>query len=347
MRISVGIFAHNEEQNIVSTLQSLFGQTILDGRYQSELGMTSIEVLCLANGCNDRTVEMAQSCAPAPNSGTSYRVIDLPEPGKSRSWNRFVHDLSDRAADFLIFMDADIIFDSDDVLQQLLRRLLEDPYAEVATDTPVKSFTREMKRLSIADRGSLAASEQKSKIGVLCGQLYCGRAAALRAICLPPQLPVEDGYLAAMITTTGFTCATDLKRISWVDNARHYYRTHRSVSGYLNHEARIIVGSTINAWLFDLLWREGRNGHAGGFVQRRNAVDPAWLSQLIKEKVHAGGTWLIPRQFMLWRLEPLRGQPLSRKLRQVPIALAATALNLMACFRANAILKRENAAAHW
>jgi glycosyltransferase involved in cell wall biosynthesis len=347
MRLSLGIFAHNEEQNIGATLESLSAQTVLKESANTGLGVTSVEILCLANGCSDGTVKIAAECSRLLAPSIDYRVIDLPQPGKSRTWNLFVHDLSDRAADFLILMDADIIFETDDVLDQLLRELLSDQHAQVATDTPVKAITREAKNLSIADRGSLAASEQKSLVGMLCGQLYCARAEALRRIWLPPALPVEDGYLAAMITTSGFTCPTDLGRIAWVPAARHLFRTHRSLSEYIAHEARIIVGSTINSWLFSVLWKQGKKGHAGAFVQNENAGDSEWVSRLVKEKVSAGGAWLIPAHFVLWRLAPLKGQPLSRKLKRAPIALAATALNFIACVRANVILKRENAAEHW
>ena len=345
MRVSVGIFAHNEEQNIGATLESLFRQSLL--KTPLDLDVSSIEVLCLANGCTDGTMEVASRHNPIALSSIDYRVVEMPEPGKSRTWNAFVHDHSDRNADFLILMDADIIFEEEDVLEQLIRQLIAEPHAEVATDTPVKAFTRDAENLSIADRGSLAASKQKSMVGVLCGQLYCARAHALRAIWLPPELPVEDGYLAAMITTSGFTNTTDLSRIAWVPTARHFFRTHRSIAGYIAHEARIIVGSVINSWLFSVLWEEGRKGHAGAFVQRQNASDRLWLSKLIEEKVRSGGAWLIPKHFMLWRLEPLKGQPLSGKLKRAPIAFAATTLNTIACVRANAILKRRDAAAHW
>jgi glycosyltransferase involved in cell wall biosynthesis len=345
MRLSVGLFAHNEEQNIGATLDSLFRQSLLNAPKDLDVG--AIEILCLANGCTDGTVKVASNHGPPPASGVDYRVVDMSEPGKSRTWNAFVHNLSDARADFLILMDADIIFEGDDVLEQLLRQLLADPHAQAATDTPIKAFTRDAQNLSVVDRGSLAASEQKSMIGVLCGQLYCARAETLRRIWLPPALPVEDGFLAAMITTSGFTNPTDLSRIAWVPTARHFFRTHRSVREYVAHEARIIVGSTINSWLFSVLWEQGRNGHAGEFVGRQNRHDLNWLSRLITEKVRGGGAWLIPMHFVLWRLYPLKGQPLSRKLRQVPIASAATALNFIACVRANAILKRENAAEHW
>jgi glycosyltransferase involved in cell wall biosynthesis len=347
MRVSIGIFAHNEEQQIGAALESLFQQSLLREHGPERLGVSSIEVICLANGCTDATAEVARDYSSAATSTIDYRVIEIPRPGKSRTWNAFVHDLSDTRAKFLVLMDADIIFETEDVLEQLLRQLLADCHAQVATDTPVKSISKHPEQLSLIDRGSIAASEQKSQVGVLCGQLYCAREEALRRIWLPPELPVEDGYIAAMITTSGFTCPTDLSRIAWVPAARHFFRTHRSIGGYIAHEARIILGSTINSWLFSVLWEEGRKGHAGAFVEARNLDDKDWLPRLIQDHVRAGGAWLIPKHFMLWRLESLRRQPLSRKLRRAPIALAATLLNLVACVRANALLKRENAAAHW
>jgi len=347
MRLSIGIFAHNEEQNIGATLESLFRQTLFDEAAARRLELNSLEVLCLANGCRDATAEAARRFGKTLPPGTSYRVIEIPEPGKSRTWNLYVHELSESDADFLILMDADITFEHHDVLEQLVRRLLTNPHAEVATDTPVKAFAARSGELSMADRASVAASKQVPKEGVLCGQLYCGRAAALRRIWLPPALPVDDGFLAAMIKTSGFTSPDDAERIAWVPTARHFFRTHRSVSGFIAHEARIIVGSVINFWLFGILWEQGRKGHAGSFIQRQNHADPDWLPSVIRQRVRSGGAWLIPAHFMLWRLAPLRGQPLSTQLRRAPIALAATGLNLIACIRANAILKREDAAAHW
>ncbi len=347
MRLSLGMFAHNEARNIAATLESLFGQSLFDSATARKLGVQSLEVLCLPNGCTDATADVARQYGSGLPEHVSYRVIDLPEPGKSRTWNRFVHELSDPKADFLILMDADIVFEQRDVIEQLLDRLQNDSEAQVATDTPVKSFVVEGGSLSVSDRVSSAASNQVSKEGVLCGQLYCARSATLREIWLPPSLPVEDGFLAAMITTAGFTAPDVMTRIAWVPTARHLFRTHRSVGGYVTHEARIIVGSTINSWLFTVLWEEGRKGHAGAYVERQNRADPEWLSTLVDAHVRDGGAWLIPAHFMLWRLASLRGQPTLTKLRRAPIALTATALNFLACVRANAILKRRNAAAHW
>jgi len=346
MRVSVGIFAHNEVQHIGTTLESLFNQTIIDDE-SGGLQTDAVEVLVLANGCTDDTADVAMRQPRNLARQVTYSVIEMPEPGKSRTWNRFVHELSDPSADFLILMDADIVFERNDVLEQLLSRLRANVHAQVATDTPVKAFVVEDGKLSVSDRASSAASKQLSKEGVLCGQLYCARAEALRSIWLPPALPVEDGYLAAMIKTGGFTGPEDSSRIAWVSGARHSFRTHRSVSGYIAHEARIIVGSTINSWLFTDLWTQGRKGHAGSYVARKNSADPDWLSNLVQAKVRNSGAWLIPMHFIFWRLAPLKGQPLLRKLRRAPIALMATALNFLACVRANSLLKRRDATSYW
>ena len=214
MRLSLGIFAHNEERNIGATLESLFSQTLFDGAAARKLGVEALEVLCLANGCRDRTLEVARSYGLDLPPHVTYRVVDLPEPGKSRTWNAFVHELSAGNATFLVAMDADIIFEQDDVLEQLVRRLLDDPRAQVSTDTPLKALAADPASLSMADRASVAASSQASKEGVLCGQLYCARADILRKIWLPPALPVEDGFLGAMIKTSGFTSPDDWRMIS-------------------------------------------------------------------------------------------------------------------------------------
>src|SRR3954468_15771515 len=125
MRLSLGIFAHNEEQNIGATLESLFRQSVLKPA-SAKLRITFVEIICLPNGCTDRTAEIAAESGRLLPPFVIYRVVDIPQSGKSRTWNLFVHELSDPAADFLILLDADIIFESDDVLEQLLLRLEAD-----------------------------------------------------------------------------------------------------------------------------------------------------------------------------------------------------------------------------
>ena len=47
-------------------------------------------------------------------------VLDLPQPGKSRTVHRFIHDLSRAQAEVLGFMDADVHLPQPDTLARML-----------------------------------------------------------------------------------------------------------------------------------------------------------------------------------------------------------------------------------
>jgi hypothetical protein len=279
-----------------------------------------------------------------PHIATSVHV--LAEPGKANAWNVYVHELAPPDATLLTLMDADIEFASADVLERLVRGLADAPESQVATDRAVKDFRRK-KFLTPLDRLSQRISAQQKGRGGLCGQLYCGRADALRAIWLPAGLPVEDGFIAAMLVTDGFTRQPDDSAITYIVDASHYYEPVTDVAGFVRHEARIIVGSVINAWLFTLLWEAGKKGHAGAVVRNLNVENPRWVDAICAKAKAERGLWLVPGTFISWRFEPLRRQPLSRMIVRAPVALVATLAALPAVWRANSILRRSGASAHW
>lgn len=344
--LSIGILAHNEAAIIDRTIVSLAGQSILDPVRAAALGLDAIEILVVPNGCSDDTAGVATAALAAFPSHIATAVRTLDEAGKSNAWNRFVHDLSRSDATLLTLMDADIEFGSADVIERLVQRLQDDRIAAAATDQPVKDYRRKP-RLTPLDRLSQRASAQKTGPRGLCGQLYCGRAEALRRIWLPAGLPVEDGFLAAMLLTDGFTREPDESAIAPVTDVFHFYEPLAGVSAFVHHEARIIVGSVINAWLFTVLWEAGRTGHAGEFVRQRNAQDPQWVEAVCQQARTEGGRWLIPRSFVLGRLASLHRQPLGHITRRAPVALAATLATLPAVLRANAILRRPAARLLW
>lgn len=343
--LSIGILAHNEAAIIARTLGSLAGQSILDPARAAALGLDGIEVLVVPNGCSDDTAGIAAAALAVFPPHVTVAVHELAQGGKSNAWNRFVHDLARPDATLLALMDADIEFGSPDVLERLVQRLNEDQVADVSTDQPVKDY-RHKKRLTPLDRLSQHASAQKAGPRGLCGQLYCARAEVLRRIWLPAGLPVEDGFLAAMLLTDGFTRQPDESAIAPVD-VHHFYEPLEGVDAFVRHEARIIVGSVINAWLYTLLWEAGRQGHAGAFVRARNVQDPDWVESVCQQARDRHGRWLVPRSFVLGRLDALHRQPLARVVRRTPIAVAATLATLPAVLRANAILRRPAARLLW
>ena len=94
-KLSIGIIAWNEEKGIAAMLQSLLQQSLF--AELSRRGQTC-EIVCVANGCTDRTAEIAAELLVAEATAHPYaeaftgRVMNLAERGKINAWNRFVHE---------------------------------------------------------------------------------------------------------------------------------------------------------------------------------------------------------------------------------------------------------------
>ena len=95
--ISICVPAFNEEKTISNTLESLVGQTFP--------GKT--EILICANGCTDRTGEIATQMSVKYNNIT---VISTPQKGKPNAWNILRRKAS---SNYIFFADADVVFSGD------------------------------------------------------------------------------------------------------------------------------------------------------------------------------------------------------------------------------------------
>src|ERR1700677_1579580 len=93
-QVAIGIVAWNEERGIGATLRSLFEQSLFE-----ELGRRGwkCEIICLANGCTDRTAIVASEIFDTQMRDHPHRdafragVVELTERGKINAWNQFVH----------------------------------------------------------------------------------------------------------------------------------------------------------------------------------------------------------------------------------------------------------------
>ncbi len=199
--VDVGVFAHNEAAGIAAMVQALAAQDLRDAP-----GL-DLRILILANGCSDDTVARARAAIPA-GAASGITVVDLAQGGKSRTWTRFVQDLSRPDADILVFADADIRFPTPDSLRRLVQGLAQRPGLWALNSQPVKDTVANPVNLTRTDRLIAAAggglTDWKTAI---CGQLYAMPAARARAFHLPVGLPVEDGFLRAMILTDTLTGA--------------------------------------------------------------------------------------------------------------------------------------------
>ncbi len=343
------MLAHNESVSISTTLQSLFQQSLFNEPDPRKV----IEIVVVPNGCTDETaavsrVTLEELVKLSTHAGVRWQVCEVDQPGKSNAWNLYVHQFSHPAADYLFLMDADIQFLEPHTLRNMVDTLEATPDAWVCVDTPVKDVAlKEKKSLNERLSASVSASSQGGE-PVICGQLYCGRAAVLRGICMPVGLPVEDGFLRAMVLTDRFTSPEVFDRIVLCKSASHIFEAYTDVNHLLRHERRLVIGSTINAFIYNYLWANcNRQQDAGSLIKRRNDQDPIWLSQLIQAAMLEKGWWVIPQPFLFRRFKRLqRHRPLKLMLR-LPLAVIAFLADLLVFFQANRELHRGVGIGYW
>lgn len=339
MRIAACILAKNEAESITVLLTQLAAQSLL---HRQDL---TIDIHLVANGCSDDTAGRAAGAAALlRGSNAILKVHDLPEGGKSRSWNRAVHELIEPGADYFLFLDADISFTRPEVLQNLLTTLEKAPLSAACSGHPVKDIAAKARK-SALDRFSLALSRQSRADGAINGSLYLVRAAALRDVWLPDHTPGEDGFLNAMLTTAGFTKALVPGRVISMRDPTHFYRAHRA-SDFILHERRMIVGTMINRWIFEHLWSLKLTEPAGPLIRHWNEQQPDWVDRLVSDNTR-GKAWVIPNAILFGRLS-LKGRLPRWKL---PVRLAggvlATMLTVAPAIAANHRLKQVGASRTW
>lgn len=178
MTIAVGIFAHQEERRIGLCLRSL------------PIDRDDMRFHILVNGSTDATAEHARQIA----TGQAHVIVhDIPQGGKSRTWNHFVHDLLTGEEEAVIFMDGDaeIIPGSIDALVAALKA---HPRANAAAGMPANGRQAEYYRRNLKEEGGLF------------GDLYALPRRFLTAIRdqglrLPDDLIGDDAMVAAWAHT--------------------------------------------------------------------------------------------------------------------------------------------------
>jgi glycosyltransferase involved in cell wall biosynthesis len=336
--LAICILAKDEGHNIGNCLDQLAEQTVI------KIVDQAIDIHVVANGCSDDTVAAAAAKKAMFGGQVRLHVHDVRQGGKSRAWNRAVHELVGPATELLVFLDADISFVTDKVIASLLERLKAGPQLLACSSFPVKNVEIKPSK-NVFDRFSLLVSKRTRHVGVINGQLYVARASALREIWLPDQTPGEDGFLNAMLMTNGFTHPADLSLVVTPEEPTHYFHAHRA-SEFVSHERRMIVGTIINRWIFEHLWSLELATPAGPLLRDWNEADPGWVDRLVRQKAERK-RWLIPGAILFGRFRRSDQRVWWKRAAHVPVAIAATLLTLPPAVLANRRLKEVGAAATW
>jgi len=345
-RISIAVRAWNEEAVIRRTLESLFQQSLFE-----ELSARGerCEVLCIPNGCEDRTAEIAaavfagQERSHSSAAAFACSVRNIREAGRNHTWNAFVHELSDPEAEFLILMDSDILFNRRETLFSMYRVLLENSEASIASDQPVKDVALKPLK-SWRDRISLATSEMNGALpGQMTGQLYCIRSAVARRLYLPKELGIDDGFIKAIVCTDFFSKALNPGRIVVAPNASHVYEAYASAGELLKNQKRQMIGQTIVHVLVEFVKAlpQPQRNNLADTLRRREEACPDWVARLVAEHLQ--------RVLFFWRLFPdarsfrfkrwwrMRG---IKRVTHLPATLVGFAVTLIACAQAFRHFKR-------
>lgn len=330
MRVDIGVFAHNEGAGIAAMVSRLLAQDMagLDAR-----------VLVLANGCTDDTAAQARAAGA--------EVSDLPQGGKSRTWNRFVHDLSRPDAEVLIFVDADIEFTAADSLHRLALGLAARPALWVLNSQPIKDIVARPDNLSVMDKIIAAAGggldDWKTAI---CGQLYAMPAPRARVLHLPIGLPVEDGFLRAMVLTDALTRPEDFSRIDGLDGLQHIYVSERTIPALIRHQTRIIIGSAINFAAFDTLRALPSPDRAAELTKA--AADDQWLPRAINAQLPRLPFGYVPLHFLTKRLARVASSPRENlRPKRLVVAVLGLGFDAIVYLLAQYRMARGTGARHW
>jgi glycosyltransferase involved in cell wall biosynthesis len=325
-KISIGILAHNEASRIHKTLQSLFLQDVFQ--------QVETEVVIVANGCADETAEVARRSLGDNqaiwSARGSARVEEIVVAGKANAWNAFVHKFSSPRASVLVLMDADITLLNVDTISSMVLTLENNRQAVVCVDQPIKDIETKPNR-TLFERLLVSATPKINPDDVpLCGQLYCLLSGQARQIKLPVEITCEDGFLRALLLTHGFTTSENKRRIILDYSVSHSFDSVASLPELFNHEKWIVIGCIIDMILFERFWSECTSDcSAMSLMAKWYLQDQHWLPRYVESQVKVKGWRLLPRSWWTRRWAHLRELPLGQRLRRLPAAAMATALDTL------------------
>jgi len=342
--ISIGIFAHNEESNILSTLQSLASQDVFCLLRPSN---TRIRVSVIANGCTDATVRIASDFM---NKQSTFegQVIKLEKAGKSHAWNHFVHRQEFHDADYFICVDSDIEFGSSSVISTLIQRLSCDNEAYLAVDIAKKDTELKAQKTFFEQLSLIFSRFMRQGSTAVAGSLYCAKGDILRRVHMPEGLPVEDGFLRAMLVTDLFKQPDNPKRILVVNDVCHYFTPDSSLRSLFRHEERLLIGTYINSVIYGFLWSEVPNTglDAGTLIANKNRDDPLWVEELLSRHRQSDKP-LISRNHYIRYWNRWKQLPSLKKVVYSPLMIAGTLTRYILIRRIKRHLKGESGLGHW
>ena len=213
---SVGIMAHNEEANIGRLLEAIVCQRTTT--------VTVSEILVVASGCTDRTVEIVRDWARLDN-----RIRLLVQPrreGKSSAVNEFLRNAREKV---VVLCSADLL-PQRDTIEQVVAPFI-DPEVGMISSRPVPA-NDPASFMGFAAHLLWGLHHQINLRGFKAGELIAFRKIFER---IPYRTSVDEASVEPVIRGQGY-------RLMYVPTAIVYNKGPETVDDFLRQRRRIYAG---------------------------------------------------------------------------------------------------------
>ena len=215
MKVSLGIFAYNEEKNIANLLEAVLGQKL------SEVELE--EIIVVASGCTDKTVEISQSFS-VKDSRIRVLVQEKRE-GKFSAINLFLKTAKN---EILAIESADTL-PSKDALERLIKPF-EDPLVGMAGARPMPT-NNESSFWGFASHFLWELHHQLSLAEPKMGELVAFR----KVFDKIPATAVDEAMIEAIVSSAGF-------KVVYAPDAIVYNKGPENLSDFLKQRRRNFCG---------------------------------------------------------------------------------------------------------
>ncbi len=228
MRVSVAVPVHNEEANIGILIDSLRSQKMR----RAEL----VEIVVVASGCADRTLEVVRD--RQLRKGVPVRLIEEPvRRGKVAAINTYLQHCNPRIG-AICLCSGDLLV-APEAIERLVLPFIHHPDIGMCGARPMPTnghgtFLGEATRFLWNMHHRVALEAPKL------GEMVMVRAGIVNG--LPPESSVDEASLEQLITTAGY-------RLAYVPEAIVHNHGPETLREFLRQRRRIAAG---HYWLYDV-----------------------------------------------------------------------------------------------